>query len=105
MPLPNVSSSAGSPPSAATVHVDQGKSDSSSPGLIVYRRRGQRADGDRFERRQYGSSHAGLSDAGRELALAIDQYKFEHHRRYLTCDEILRVLEGLGYAKQERPIT
>jgi hypothetical protein len=49
------------------------------------------------ERRQFGSSHQGLSAAGRELALAIDQYKVRHHRRYLTCDEMLNVLQSLGY--------
>ncbi len=51
------------------------------------------------ERRQFGSSHSGLSDAGRELALAIDQYKVEHHRRYITCDEMLAVLASLGYGR------
>ncbi|MEM9365581.1 MAG: hypothetical protein AAGD07_06255 [Planctomycetota bacterium] len=51
------------------------------------------------ERRQFGSSHAELSEAGRELALAIDQYKLEHHRRYITCDEMLLVLTELGYAR------
>ncbi len=51
------------------------------------------------ERRQFGSSHTGLSDEGRELAAAIDQYKIEHHRRYLTCDEMLVVLGDLGYSK------
>lgn len=53
------------------------------------------------ERRQFGSSHAELSADGRELALAIDRYKIQHHRRYLTCDEMLLVLAGLGYAKQD----
>jgi hypothetical protein len=52
------------------------------------------------ERRQFGSSHSSLSDDGRELALAIDRYKVENHRRYLTCDEMLMVLEGLGYRKR-----
>ena len=52
------------------------------------------------ERRQFGNSHSELSDDGRELALAIDQYKLENHRRYITCDEMLVVLRGLGYAKQ-----
>lgn len=52
------------------------------------------------ERRQFGSSHAGLSDDGRELALAIDQYKVQHHRRYLTCDEMLSVIKELGYQKR-----
>ena len=52
-----------------------------------------------MERRQFGSSHAGLSDQGRELAAAIDAYKLEHHRRYITCDEMLVVLGALGYAQ------
>ena len=51
------------------------------------------------ERRQFGSSHDGLSEAGRELALAIDQYKLQHHRRYITCDEMLHVITSLGYSK------
>lgn len=51
------------------------------------------------ERRQFGSSHADLSDAGRELALAIDAYKVQNHRRYITCDEMLSVLTKLGYQK------
>lgn len=51
------------------------------------------------ERRQFGNSHQGLSDDGRDLALAIDRYKLENHRRYLTCDEMLQVLEDLGYTK------
>ena len=53
------------------------------------------------ERRQFGSAHLGLSDEGRELALAIDQYKVQNHRRYLTCDEMLIVLADLGYEKIE----
>ena len=52
------------------------------------------------ERRQFGSSHENLSDEGRELALAIDQYKLQHHRRYITCDEMLFVITRLGYSKQ-----
>lgn len=70
---------------------------------IADRRRQRSEDGGRngfSERRQFGSSHAELSEAGRELALAIDQYKLEHHRRYITCDEMLLVLTELGYAKQ-----
>ena len=51
------------------------------------------------ERRQFGSSHSGLSPAGRELAVAIDEYKVQHHRRYLTCDEMLSVMSTLGYKK------
>ena len=51
------------------------------------------------ERRQFGSSHAGLTEAGRELAMAIDAYKVQSHRRYITCDEMLGVLTELGYKK------
>jgi hypothetical protein len=53
------------------------------------------------ERRQFGSSHYGLSEEGRELAFAIDQYKVQNHRRYLTCDEMLKVLTDLGYEKTD----
>ncbi len=51
------------------------------------------------ERRQFGSSHAHLSAPGRELAIAIDEYKVQNHRRYITCDEMLSVLTQLGYEK------
>ena len=68
-------------------------------GFVDRRAAGKLADRG-GERRQFGSSHSGLSGEGRELALAIDQYKVEHHRRYLTCDEMLTVLTGLGYSKQ-----
>ena len=54
------------------------------------------------DRRQFGNSHRGLSEAGRELAQAIDRYKLENHRRYITCDEMLTILGELGY---ERPRT
>ncbi len=53
-----------------------------------------------MERRQFGSSHAGLSAEGRELAAAIDTYKLQHHRRYITCDEMLVVLGSLGYEQK-----
>ncbi len=68
-----------------------------SGGFVDRRREGASQAGS--ERRQFGSSHDGLSDAGRELALAIDQYKLEHHRRYITCDEMLWVITNLGYTK------
>jgi len=52
------------------------------------------------ERRQFGSSHSGLSPAAAELAIAIDQYKLQHRRRYITCEEMLVVINRLGYHKQ-----
>ncbi|TWT94361.1 hypothetical protein [Neorhodopirellula pilleata] len=77
----------------------------SDSGPNVDRRRGGSAARDArggrsgVERRQFGSSHTGLSGEGRELAAAIDAYKLEHRRRYITCDEMLVVLSSLGYSK------
>lgn len=53
------------------------------------------------ERRQFGNSHAGLSPEARELALAIDRYKFASRRRYITCDELLAVITELGYRRAD----
>ena len=53
------------------------------------------------ERRQFASSHAGLSPAARELALAIDGYKVRHRRRYITFEEMLAVINELGYHRSE----
>lgn len=65
----------------------------------------RRSGGDRglHERRQFGSSHAGLSPDARELAIAIDQYKLASRRRYITCEEMLAVITQLGYRRPERP--
>jgi len=71
----------------------------SGAGFVDRRKGGSPVRG-RPERRQFGSSHSGLSEEGRELALAIDRYKVENHRRYLTCDEMLHVLSSLGYSRQ-----
>ncbi len=66
------------------------------------RRRGQ-SPGRVFgrERRQFASSHDDLSGEGRELAMAIDDYKLKNQRRYVTADELLSIMRTLGYAKKE----
>ncbi len=51
------------------------------------------------ERRQFSSTHSGLSPEARELALAIDGYKLEHRRRYITFEEMLQVIKDLGYSR------
>ena len=51
------------------------------------------------ERRQFTNSHDGLSPPARELALAIDEYKVRHRRRFITYEEMLAVVETLGYRK------
>ena len=49
------------------------------------------------ERRQFTNSHEDLSPRARELAIAIDGYKVQHRRRFITYEEILTVIEELGY--------
>ena len=51
------------------------------------------------ERRQFTNSHDGLSPEARELAMAIDGYKMRHRRRFITYEEMLTVIQGLGYRK------
>ena len=51
------------------------------------------------ERRQFSNSHAGLSPDAQELAIAIDEYKLMHRRRFITYEEMLSVVRSLGYHK------
>jgi hypothetical protein len=50
-----------------------------------------------FERRQFTNSHEDLSPDARELAQAIDAYKLRHRRRFITYEEVLGVVQSLGY--------
>ncbi|MCG8587383.1 MAG: hypothetical protein MI757_21975 [Pirellulales bacterium] len=51
------------------------------------------------ERRQFRNSYDNLSPAAMELAGAIDEYKLRHRRRFITYEEMLSVIEQLGYHK------
>ena len=51
------------------------------------------------ERRQFGNSYEELSPPARELGEAIDEYKLVHRRRFITYEELLGVIESLGYRK------
>jgi hypothetical protein len=51
------------------------------------------------ERRQFANSHEDLSSEARELAVAIDEYKLMHRRRFITYEEMLGVVKSLGYRK------
>ncbi len=53
-----------------------------------------------IERRQFGNSYRDLSKPARELAEAIDAYKLQHRRRYITTDEMLEVIQALGYRQE-----
>ena len=79
-------------------HVGNALSNAAAPQPIVDRRV-SRSSSTGYERRQFGSSHANLSPAAAELAIAIDQYKLEHRRRYITCEEMLMVITKLGYRR------
>jgi hypothetical protein len=49
------------------------------------------------ERRQFTNSHDELSPDAAELASAIDGYKVQHRRRFITFEEMLSVIKSLGY--------
>ena len=66
-------------------------------------RRQQPGTGVRGERRQFGNSYRDLSPEGQQLAEAIDAYKVDHRRRYITTDELLGVLNRLGYKQTLSP--
>ena len=62
-------------------------------------RRAARGDGQVVERRQFADSHSELSPEAGELAAAIDNYKRMHRRRFITHEEMVGVIKGLGYHK------
>jgi hypothetical protein len=68
-------------------------------GEFVDRRRSEGTAPPGRERRQFGNTYEEFSPEVRELALAIDQYKLRHHRRFITYDELLAVIQSLGYHK------
>ncbi|MCH2121113.1 MAG: hypothetical protein MK136_07765 [Pirellulaceae bacterium] len=51
------------------------------------------------ERRQFSNSYNGLSEGARELGQAIDQYKLNNRRRYITYEEMYSIISQLGYQK------
>ena len=51
------------------------------------------------ERRQFSNSYQELSPPAKELAMAVDEYKIRHHRRFVTFEEILQIVRSLGYSK------
>jgi hypothetical protein len=77
---------------------DNAQPKQASPQPVADRRISRQPDTG-HERRQFGHSHASLSPAAAELAIAIDQYKLQHRRRYITCEEMLMVISKLGYSR------
>ena len=52
------------------------------------------------ERRQFRDSHSETNPQVSELAQAVDQYKLNHRRRFITYEELLSVIVELGYKKE-----
>jgi len=50
-------------------------------------------------RNQFGNGYDGLSLDAQQLAEAIDQYKLQNRRRFITYEEMLAVIKSLGYHK------
>ncbi len=73
-----------------------------APNEFVDRRQNSATAAGGIERRQFGNTHYGLSPAARELAETIDNYKMQNRRRYITYEEMLKVITELGYVKQPR---
>jgi hypothetical protein len=69
-------------------------------GFVDRRQYGSGAPQPAVERRQFTNSHEGLSPEAQELAVAIDQYKLNHRRRFITYEEMLSVIKAIGYRKQ-----
>jgi hypothetical protein len=59
----------------------------------------QLADQPLFERRQFANTYDELSPEAGELARAIDGYKVQHRRRFVTFEEMLAVIKSLGYKR------
>jgi len=68
-----------------------------SDTFVERRGAGMEPGAPRYERRQFAGSYSDLSPEGRALGQAIDQYKLQHRRRFVTYDEILAVVKSLGY--------
>ncbi|HAA69873.1 MAG: hypothetical protein CMJ70_14895 [Planctomycetaceae bacterium] len=67
--------------------------------FVDRRRSGQSSTAPGSERRQFSNSHQNLSLPAQELAQAIDSYKLNNRRRFITCEEMLEVILALGYQK------
>ncbi|MEO1994197.1 MAG: hypothetical protein ABGZ17_02875 [Planctomycetaceae bacterium] len=54
---------------------------------------------DQRERRQFRDGQSSLRSEVLELADAVDQYKIQYRRRFITFDELFDVIAELGYHK------
>lgn len=83
---------------------DSAQSDSSTEiptGFVDRRDPNRQRKSTGLERRQFSDGHNNLSSDAAELGRAVDQYKLESHRRFVTYEELLSVIKSLGYSKAD----
>jgi hypothetical protein len=69
------------------------------PAEFVDRRGDWEPRPDGPERRQFRNGDASHRPEVNELAQAIDRYKLQHRRRFITFEELYDVMLSLGYHK------
>lgn len=74
-------------------------SDQDTSGFVDRRDPNRQRKSTGLERRQFSDGHNNLSLEAAELGRAVDQYKLENHRRFVTYEELLGVIKSLGYSK------
>jgi len=65
------------------------------PGFVDRRRNDIGAGG--RERRQFRDGNRSARPEVAELADAVDTYKMENRRRFITFEELFDLVQGLGY--------
>lgn len=70
-----------------------------TPGFIDRRAPRPASTNTGRERRQFANSYDDLTPDAAELAVAIDQYKSQHRRRFINFEEMLSIMKSLGYSK------
>ena len=77
----------------------QHATETTPPAPFVDRRKGGSTNPPGVERRQFQDGTRSTNPEVAELANAIDQYKIQNRRRFITFDEIYQVMLSLGYHK------
>lgn len=77
--------------------MDQQQTAVKSPDFVDRRRGGESSTS--VERRQFRDGNRSARPEVAEFADAIDQYKIQNRRRFITFDELYDVMVSLGYHK------
>ena len=82
-----------------TTLIESAPTESAQSSDFIDRRQasGNRTDGP--ERRQFQDARRSGCAGAVELAEAVDQYKLQHRRRFITYEELYNVVVSLGYHK------